>query len=225
MRSSIPSSVTSSDQSTSAACTGTTPSSSLVHTLKNNLQVLLSLSSLHGRNITDRKALSAFARVRGALLLYAEAYNFLLHPTHDNCIHLGDFLQKAITQLAATYSIGSGARRSSSSIPNIPVPFSTAVSWALLINEVLGDLASSVPDHYPAGELSTVGTIEDAHFFIALSLPRISSASSVDHQDEPQHPGELSGVGTALMLQCEATVTWSPCPPLAVSIHFPLPAS
>lgn len=226
------SSVTSTGDATSSSSTGSAtpehaaPSSISIHTVKNNLQVLHSLCSLHGRSISDKAALGAFSRVRGGLLLLSDAYDLLHRSEHGDEIPLGTFLPRVISRIAALHLIGSAPLRATASIPDIPVPFPSAVSWALLLNEIIAYLASSfAPQGYPP-ELSANGALTDTTLAIACTLPAASGARSTGERPElGATAADIGGVGTALLRQCEATVTWTSQTPPTLEVHFLLPSS
>lgn len=196
----------------------------LIHTVKNNLQVLHSLCSLHSRSINDKTALSAFSRIRGGLLLFAEAYDLLYRSDQTDLINLGPFFQKIISRFASLYLFGGSPWRASSLIPEISVCFSTAVSWGLLLNEVIGHLASSLSNTSLSSELSAIGALEESCLAITFRLPSPSTDNcSENPSPAPQMPTDIGPVGTALLRQCEGSLIWITHLPASLKVVLPLP--
>lgn len=215
---------TQSPSAESALSTGAPFRSISIHTVKNNLQVLYSLCSLHGRSIADTAALAAFSRVRGGLLLLSDAYDLLHRSEHGDLISLGSFLPRVISRIAALHLIGNVPLRATASIPDLPIPFATAVSWAMLLNEVIAYLASSLTQEGHPLELSANGILTDSALTIAFKSPAGFGASSTDNPVRtPTGTADLGGVGTALLRQCEATATWTSSTPPTLEVVFFLP--
>jgi hypothetical protein len=234
----------------------------LLHAVKNNLQVLHSLCSLHGRELKDRGARSAFGRVKGGLLLFADGYDIIHRSGNPEQIAIFPFFQRIVPRIVAAHyaaidqatdhsSQSTEKRRATThfrglpppptcSLPNILIPFSTAISWGLLMNELIADLlwnssedgvvrALSVEGKREGGELKIVITMAGALNSGAGSSTTNSDsyktdpASSINEEARDSQVSKQFGtVATALAHQCEGFIRWISRKPGAIEMTVPV---
>ncbi len=188
--------------------------SPIIHTLKNNLQVLHSLCALHTRRITDPDAQSILARTKTALMIYADAYD--LAKPHLEYFLLGPLLQRVITRVVASHP---GVRLASEGPVlrcDAQVPWGLGISAALLVNEVVAEVVLVRQKQWedgPLGELvftADVTSTEEGNELQVRVRWREDSPweLAASRYSSSQGRGSENPVIEALAAQCEATLWW-----------------
>ncbi len=109
------------------------------HRVKNNLQIISSLLFLQSRKITDPTALGLFqgsiSRIRAMALVHESLYR----SDRLTSIGMEDYLRQLVNHLTETYALRKDSVRIEVRAPGISLPLETAITYGLIINELISN--------------------------------------------------------------------------------------
>lgn len=118
------------------------------HRVKNNLQIVSSLLSIQGREITDQKAQAAVNDSRNRVQSMALIHRFLYGEEHLNSIDMHEYVSHLCTSLLTTYSLEGNRVSIRHDVAPIRLDVDTAIPVGLILNELITNaLKYAFPDH------------------------------------------------------------------------------
>lgn len=204
----------------------------LLHALKNSMQVLHGLCSLHGRALNDKTGRSVLTRLKAALMIVSDAADLLrscTSPGAAELLPLNMFLERALMRIGAAHNERGALPPIELALPDALLPLHLLISWALLTNEVVGQLLLTDGGAEESSVmLSARGDASKVEFVISVEphqkSGRESSATpSTSAEQSPTPFPDLGPVGPALVRQTSAVVKFITQQPTQVSITFPIP--
>lgn len=117
------------------------------HRVKNNLQVVSSLLSIQGREITDDRALQAVNESRNRVHSMALIHQFLYGEEHLSSINMQEYVQQLVKSLFSTYSVNHDKVELHVEVDPILLDVDTAIPVGLILNELItNSLKYAFPD-------------------------------------------------------------------------------
>jgi hypothetical protein len=206
---------------------------SLLHAVKNSMQVLHSLCSLHSRNIEDRVGASALARMRAAVMIFSDAYDLMITPSLSEpaeLLPLTSFLNRALVRIKAAHFGGITRPKMDLTMPDEAIPMQQITAWALLLNELVGQLALLNGD-CPDAELTVSGVSDGPVVVLTIGIEASPQSKESTHDDsiEPHEDqfmiSQIFGpVSPALIRQTSAMVDLISRRPPQLRIELPIKA-
>ena len=204
---------------------------SLIHAVKNSMQVLHSLCSLHSRDISDRAGASALARVRAAVMIFSDAYDLMIPPSPSETaelLPLTSFINRALVRIKAAHFGGIGLPKMDLNLPDEPIPMQQVSAWALLLNELVGQLILLTGD-CPDAELNVTGITNGSSVVLTIGIEP-SPPTYEKKQNDSIEPDEeqfaalknLGPVAPALVRQTSAVVALISCRPPRLRVELPI---
>jgi two-component sensor histidine kinase len=117
------------------------------HRVKNNLQVISSLLSLHARQLADPEAIRILKESRNRIQAMALVHEMLYRTETPSRIHLGDYLQSLTGHLLESYGAVDAGVRLVSRIAPVSMSLEAAIPCGLIINELV---TNSLKHAFPA---------------------------------------------------------------------------
>jgi PAS domain S-box-containing protein len=142
------------------------------HRVKNNLQVISSLLSLHARQLADPEAIRILKESRNRIQAMALVHEMLYRTETPSRIHLGDYLQSLTGHLLESYGAVDAGVRLVSRIAPVSMSLEAAIPCGLIINELV---TNSLKHAFPAatgGEITVELTESGTHPPRALLIVR-----------------------------------------------------
>lgn len=124
------------------------------HRIKNNLQVVISLLRIQGREMTDPRSSAALIDSCQRVEMMALAHELLYRTENMTTINAGLYLRQISTQLIQIYNCPPGQVTVSVIAEGIWLSMDQAVPCGLIINELL---SNSLKYAFPDGQCGTVG--------------------------------------------------------------------
>lgn len=118
------------------------------HRVKNNLQVVSSLLSIQGREITDDKALQAVNESKNRVHSMALIHQFLYGEQHLSSIDMRAYMQELGQSLFSTYSVDHELVELHIEVDPILLDVDTAIPVGLITNELI---TNSLKYAFPGG--------------------------------------------------------------------------
>jgi len=173
------------------------------HRVKNNLQIIISLSNLQLRQIQDPVMRQVLAETQNRVRAMALVHEKLYKSESLSDIDLVDYIRFLTTQLFAYYETGSRRMVLKTDIEKITLPINTAIPLGLIINELV---SNALKHAFPPG---TKGVI-------SISARRDGDTISLDVGDtgvgfpadvDWRNPGSLGlRLVTSLVKQLDGTI-------------------
>ncbi len=117
------------------------------HRVKNNLQVVSSLLSIQGREISDEKALKAVNESRNRVHSMALIHQFLYGEEHLSSIDMQEYVDELASGLMATYRVGHDKVKLTTRVTPMRLDVDTAIPVGLILNELITNaLKYAFPD-------------------------------------------------------------------------------
>lgn len=117
------------------------------HRVKNNLQVVSSLLSIQGREITDDKAQRAVNESRNRVHSMALIHQFLYGEQNLSAINMQEYVEQLSRKLFTTYKVDDGQVRLHVKVDPILLDVDTAIPVGLILNELItNSLKYAFPD-------------------------------------------------------------------------------
>lgn len=127
--------------------------SDMHHRVRNNLQVLISLLSLHVRRTTNPEVAGALRDMQNRLRAVAYLHDPLNSTPDFSVVHFGQYLTSLSHELAASYGLGPRVRLQLS-LADMALGAAEALPLALISSELLSNaLSHAFPDNR-AGEIA-----------------------------------------------------------------------
>lgn|GEM_PF-7122690 len=210
-----------------------TATGSLLHAVKNSMQVLHSLCSLHSRNIEDRAGASALARMRAAVMIFSDAYDLMIPPSPSEpaeLLPLTSFLNRALVRIKTAHFGGITLPKMNLTMPDEPISMQQITAWALLLNELVGQLALMNGD-CPDAELTVSGISDGSIVVLTIGIeapPKSEESTNCDsfesHEDQFMISQNFGPVGPALIRQTSAVVDLISRRPPQLRVELPIQA-
>lgn len=117
------------------------------HRVKNNLQVVSSLLSIQGREITDDKAQRAVNESRNRVHSMALIHQFLYGEQNLSAINMQEYVDQLSRKLFTTYKVSDNQVRLHVKVDPILLDVDTAIPVGLILNELItNSLKYAFPD-------------------------------------------------------------------------------
>jgi two-component sensor histidine kinase/Tfp pilus assembly protein PilF len=109
------------------------------HRVKNNLQLLTSIFSLHSQELTDEKAIQAVrsseARINAMALIHRKLYNV----DQNRTINIGDYISELIQYLVHAYGFNERPLEISKTLKSVQLDVDKAIPLGLVMNELISN--------------------------------------------------------------------------------------
>jgi len=173
------------------------------HRVKNNLQIIISLTNLQLRQSDDPQVKRIMAETQNRVRAMALVHEKLYRSDNIYDIDLAEYIRFLTKQLFAYYKIDSRNVLHKTEIGEIRVPINTAIPIGLIINELVSNaLKHGFPDGRK-GTLSISARREDDTIFLEVDDTGVGIAEGIDWRNAPSLGLKLV---ISLVKQLEGTI-------------------
>ncbi|MFA6332551.1 MAG: PAS domain S-box protein [Methanoregula sp.] len=117
------------------------------HRVKNNLQIIISLTNLQARTMVDPKMKQAMAETKNRIRAMSLVHEKLYMSENISSIDLADYTRYLATQLFSFYGVDHRRVSLKNDIAKIPLDINTAIPLGLILNEIISNaLKHAFPD-------------------------------------------------------------------------------
>jgi len=135
------------------------------HRVKNNLQLIISLTNLQMRQSTDEQLIQVMKETQNRVRAMSLVHERLYHSEDIARINLADYTRFLATQIFGFYGVSNREVKLNFDIGKIMLDINTAIPTGLIINELVSNaLKHAFPDNM-AGELS-ISAHEEGHMIV-----------------------------------------------------------
>ena len=140
------------------------------HRVKNNLQIISSMLNLQSNTIKDESISGLFRESQSRVRLMAMVHEKLYRSEDFGTIELADYLRDLSHHLLRSYGISQSDIRLNIHIDSILLGIGSAVSCALIVNELITNslkyaFPKSASGQIRKGEISITATLTDSNHF------------------------------------------------------------
>ncbi|MEI7643281.1 MAG: histidine kinase dimerization/phosphoacceptor domain -containing protein [Chloroflexales bacterium] len=192
----------------------------IYHRVKNNLQVIMSLLRLQGRQVTDPLANAALRDSRQRVEVMALVHELLYRKGDLASIDADTYIRQLSMQLLRIYGVAPGQVSLSLTVEGVWLSLDQAIPCGLIINELF---SNSLKYAFPNGQLGTVGIALHAGPPGMLTLKVWDTGVGQSASDPaPTHPSLGVTLVHDLVHQLRGTAVTECSAGMSVTITFPL---
>jgi len=193
------------------------------HRVKNNLQVVMSLLRLQGRQVTDPLANAALRESSQRVEVMALVHELLYRTGDLASIDADIYIRQLSTQLLRIYGVVPGQVTVSLAVERVWLSLDQAIPCGLIINELF---SNSLKYAFPNGQLGTVGIALHADPPGMLTLKVWDTGGGQLSSDSASpHPSLGVTLVHDLVRQLRGTAVTEGSAGVSVTITFPLSVS
>jgi hypothetical protein len=169
--------------------------------------------------------------MRAAVMIFSDAYDLMLPPSPSepaDLLPLNTFLNRALVRIKGAHLGGITLPKLDLTLPDQPIPMQQITAWALLLNELVGQL-SLLNGNCPDAELAVSGITDGSVVVLTIgieALPQSEEKKHLEsiepHEDQFINSNNLGPVGTALIRQTSAVVALISHQPPQLRIELPI---
>lgn len=123
------------------------------HRVKNNLQVIYSLLTLHELNLKDPAAAKALRESKNRILAMSFIHDKLYQTKDFSKVNFRDYIQNLVSYLFKSYEPGPGKVRLKVEVKEIFMDLDTAIHLGLIVNELV---SNSLKHAFPGKRKGTI---------------------------------------------------------------------
>jgi len=150
------------------------------HRVKNNLQIIISLSNLQLREIKDPKMRQVMAETQNRVRAMALVHEKLYKSETFSDIDLAEYVRFLTSQLFAYYETDSRRVTLRTEIGKITLPINTAIPLGLIINELVSNALKHAFPKGQAGSLSILARREDKTITLVVEDTGVGIPADLD---------------------------------------------
>jgi two-component sensor histidine kinase len=162
------------------------------HRVKNNLQLVMSLLSLHGRRVRDPHAELAFMEVRERITALATLHRRLYESETLDSVDLRWFLEDLCAELRKGGAPGSRAVRLETDIDSVEFSAGAAVPLGLLVTEAISNAYKHAFRDESSGSIRLTAHRLEGEMLVSVADDGVGGRPGTGEPDE-------SGLGRSLM--------------------------
>ncbi len=166
-------------------------------------------------------------------MIFSDAYDLMLPPSPSESaelLPLTSFLNRALVRIKAAHFGGITLPKLDLTMPDEPIPMQQITAWALLLNELVGQLALLNGD-CPDTELTVSGISDGSIVVLTIGIeasPKSKENTNGDsiepHEDQLMTSHNFGPVGPALFRQTSAVVDLISSQPPQLRVELPFQA-
>lgn len=126
------------------------------HRVKNNLQILSAITSMHEQNVESEKDKKIFKDFQNRIRAMAKVHETLYRSDDLEKIHLHQYIKGIIDNLLMSYELETNRIKITTNIEDIQIKLGKAMHFGLIINELISNAFKHAFPHNREGAINVV---------------------------------------------------------------------